>query len=104
MRLGNEPPTAEELEGWRMHAARRTDQHESWKHLPPCDGDSAQEAAELELEQRVRRIAPADASLVELCHLAELIESGMADSDALVWLYQVREGGADDGRASNAYN
>jgi hypothetical protein len=83
MRLGNRPPSRDELACWATHAQRSTDRYESWRHLEPQISDLETSRREVALEGRVRALAPPDADLATLCALARLLEDGMPDHDAL---------------------
>jgi hypothetical protein len=83
MRLGHQPPTLAELDRWAARAARASDRYETYRHMaaPACSADSA--AAALSLEARVRAIAPPDADIAELCRLADWLEQGSSEAQAL---------------------
>lgn len=83
MRLGNRPPSRDELECWATHAQRSTDRYESWRHLESQISDLETSTREVALEGRVRALAPPDADLATLCALARLLEDGVPDHEAL---------------------
>jgi hypothetical protein len=92
MKCGNVPPTAEELDQWAKQATRGTDRYQSWQFFQQEAPDPVEDKAILDLEQRVRAIAPPDATIAELCAVADLIEAGHSDQDARAAVLRMRSG------------
>jgi hypothetical protein len=93
MQRGNPPPPIEELDHWAERAHRKTDRYESWRHIdaPRVALDAL--AQEQQLEARVRALAPQEADLAGLCALANAIEAGATDAQALACLRTQHSGG-----------
>jgi hypothetical protein len=93
MRQGNQPPSVEELDRWSILARRAEDRYEAWRHIEPSSTTPSNVSAEAQLEARVRSLAPPDASLAELCELAQLLEAGSRDGEVAIHVQRMRAGG-----------
>jgi hypothetical protein len=93
MRQGNQPPSVEELDRWATLTRRAEDRYEAWRHIEQSSAAPALAGAEAQLEARVRRLAPPDASLAQLCELAHLLEAGTPDGEVAVHAQRMRRGG-----------
>jgi hypothetical protein len=93
MQRGNPPPPIAELDRWADHARRKDDRYETWRHMdvPPLAANTT--SYEQALEERVRGIAPRNADSGDLCLLANAIESGATDLEALACLTAGHRGG-----------
>lgn len=94
MRQGCAPPPQAELDRWTERARRRADPYDTWRHLEPAACEQEASAHERRLEARVRAIAPADADAGVLCRLADWIEQGATETEALAHLLLPNSGGA----------
>jgi uncharacterized membrane protein YgcG len=86
MRRGNPPPAAAELDRWAERARRGADRYATWRHVEPLPVDTPPAADERELEARVRALAPPEAGLEALCVLADALEAGASEVEALAAL------------------
>lgn len=95
MRQGQLPPSDAELDRWAVRATRAADCYDTWRHMaaPACSEEGA--AVEQNLEARVRAIAPLGADIAELCRLADWLEQGITEADALARLAASDEGGVE---------
>jgi len=92
MQRGNQPPSIVELDRWAERAQRTTDRYELWRYIePPAAAETIID--EHQLEARVRAIAPPNADVADLCELADAIEAGATDAEALAQLRGKRMGG-----------
>jgi hypothetical protein len=94
MQRGNSPPPLAELDRWAEYACRSNDRYESWRYVEAPAVAELVIAHEQQLEARVRAIAPPEADLAELCELAQCIEAGATDAEALAHLRAARMGGS----------
>jgi hypothetical protein len=86
MQRGNPPPPVAELDRWAARVHRRDDRYESWRYIEPVLVAGGIPTDEERLEARVRALAPPTADLEELCALAEALEAGVGDAEALAQL------------------
>jgi hypothetical protein len=93
MQRGNQPPPIVELDRWADQAQRTNDCYELWRYIEPSAAAVETTVDEHQLEARVRAIAPPNADLADLCHLASAIEAGATDAEALAQLRGKRVGG-----------
>jgi len=86
MRQGQLPPEGAELDRWAARETRAMDRYDTYRHMaaPMYSGEGA--AGERSLETRVRAIAPPGTDIANLCQLADWLEQGATDADALARL------------------
>jgi hypothetical protein len=86
MQRGNPPPPIAELNRWADHARRKDDRYETWRHMDAPSLAARMTTYEQALEERVRAIAPPSADAADLCLLANALEIGATDEEALASL------------------
>ena len=93
MQRGNPPPPIAELDRWAEQAQRTNDRYELWRFIEPLAAAVAGTLSDQQLEAHVRSIAPSNADLADLCQLANAIEAGSTDAEALAQLSAKAVGG-----------
>jgi hypothetical protein len=86
MRQGQLPPEGAELDRWAARATRAADRYDTYRHMAAparCEGSAA---VERNLEARIRAIAPPGIDIADLCRLADWLEQGATEADALARL------------------
>jgi hypothetical protein len=86
MRQGQAPPSRAELDRWAARADRAADRYDAYRHIAAPTGSVEDAAVEQNLEARVRAIAPHGTDIADLCRLADWLEQGATDVDALAHL------------------
>ena len=86
MRQGQLPPEGAELDRWAARATRAADRCDTYRYMaaPMYSGEGA--AVERSLEERVRAIALPGTDIADLCRLADWLEQGATEADALIRL------------------
>ncbi|MEP7189050.1 MAG: hypothetical protein ABI901_07675, partial [Roseiflexaceae bacterium] len=86
MRQGQLPPEGAELDRWAARATRAADRYDAYRHMAAPLYSVEGAAGERNLEARVRAIAPPGTDIADLCRLANWLERGATDADALARL------------------
>ncbi len=94
MRQGHMPPPRAELERWAARATRAADRYDAYRHMAAPASSVEGAAVERNLEERVRTIAPPGTDIADLCRLADWLEQGATEADALARL-AASDGGDD---------
>jgi hypothetical protein len=86
MQRGKQPPPIAELDRWADQVQRTNERYELWRYIASPATIVDRTMDEQQLEARVRSIAPPNADLADLCLLANALESGATDAEALAQL------------------
>jgi hypothetical protein len=86
MRQGQLPPEGAELDRWAARATRAADRYATYRHMAAPTRCEESVADEQSLEARVRAIAPPGTDIADLCRLADWLEQGATEADALARL------------------
>jgi hypothetical protein len=86
MRQGQLPPEGAELDRWAARATRAADRYDTYRHMAAPARSEEGAAVERNLEARVRAIAPPGTDIADLCRLADWLEQGATEADALARL------------------
>jgi hypothetical protein len=86
MRQGQLPPEGAELDRWAARATRAADRYDTYRHMAAPARSEEGAAVERNLEARVRAIARPGTDIADLCRLADWLEQGATEADALARL------------------
>ena len=86
MRQGQLPPEGAELDRWAARATRAADRYDTYRHMAAPARCEESAVVERNLEACVRAIAPPGTDIADLCRLADWLEQGATEADALARL------------------